>query len=603
MSGSVRIGSSSAAWGDATHSVRQLVEKGELDYLVSDCLDDVAMAGLVRAKAASADAGFLPDWLASVRPLLADIHRRGIRLVTNAGGMNPRACRAAFLAAAAEAGVDFRVAIVTGDDLLPMMSAIQRAGVRDLATDEPLPGELAAVNANLGAPGIVEALKAGADVVITGRVDPSALVLGPLMAAFSWDAEDYDRLAAGSLAGHIVGGGARATGGLFTDWEDVADGWHDMGLAIVDCARDGSFTVTKPDGTGGMVTTATVAEQIVDTIGDPQAFRAPDVCCDVSQVTLEQIAPDCVRVTGATGRGPGGNYTVGTVETEGFRLFSTFMVAGWQAGRKGKRAGEALVARAERFLNTAGLAPFRDVSIDVIGSEDGYGAGRRATEPQEVVVRIGLRHDDAQALDIFAREVAHAGMAMAQGVSGVSHGTVEPVLRVRSFLWPKHRVPVALTIQDEIHAVVVGETDEPHSPERPSIPASPAAAAFAVAVPLRAIALGRSGGSGNDAHVGLIARQPTFYAQLVHQVTEARVAEFFAHYCSGEVERFLLPGLQALSFVLHDALGGSGTASLRSDPYANTYAQRLLDLSIDVPADWLEHKGPLAGWRDRPDAE
>ncbi len=598
MSGSVRIGSSSAAGGDAAHTVRQLVARGDLDYLVSNCLEDVTMAVLARAKASSPDAGYTAEWLASIRPLLADIHRKGIRLVTNAGGLNPRACRASFLAAAAEAGLDFRVAIVTGDDLLPMLGAIQRAGVRELATDEPLPGELASINADLGAPGIVEALKAGADVVITGQVAASALVLGPLMAAFSWDAEDYDLLAAGSLAGHVVGGGAGATGGLHTDWVEVADGWPDMGSAIVDCERDGSFTVTKADGTGGMVTTGTVAEQIVDTIGDPQAYHMPDVCCDLSRVRLEQVGPDRVRVTGATGRAPGGDYRVSAVEADGFKLASTMLVAGWQAGRRGQRAAESIITRAGRLLAETGHTPFREVSIDVIGSEDSYRPAQRAEDSREAVIRIGLRHDDASALGLFSREVAHAGAVTAQGVSSMSHGTAEPAMRVRPFLWPKHRVPVALDLEGEIHAVVVGETDEPGSPVRPAVPASPGATAFTVAVPLRAIALGRSGGEDGDAHIGLIARQADFYAQLVSQVTEAKVAGFFAHHLKGDVERFLLPGLNAVSFVLHDALGGSGTASLRSDPRGKGYAPKLLDLSIDVPADWLEHKGPLAGWRD-----
>jgi hypothetical protein len=353
----VRIGGAAAAWGDTIHGARQLVEKAEIDYLVGDYLAEVTMALLARARAKSPEAGFIPDWLASVKPVLQPIRERGIRLVTNSGGMNPRAARDAFLAAAGEQGLDFKVAVVLGDDLMPIESEIRQAAPREMFSGATLPARFASLNAYLGAGAIARALAEGADVVITGRIVDSAMALGPLMHEFGWKEDDYDRLAAGSLAGHVIECGAQATGGLFTDWEEVADGWHDMGFPIVECAEDGSFTVTKPADTGGLVSVGTVAEQIVYEIGDPQSYRLPDVICDFSEVRLAQEGPDRVRVTGAQGRAPGPDLKVCGTHLDGFRLLTTYMIAGWQAGAKGRRTAEALVERNEPHARRQGLSP------------------------------------------------------------------------------------------------------------------------------------------------------------------------------------------------------------------------------------------------------
>ncbi|MEO3387916.1 acyclic terpene utilization AtuA family protein [Mesorhizobium sp. CAU 1741] len=594
----IRIGGAAAAWGDTILGARQLVEKGNVDYLVGDYLAEVTMALLARAKAKTPDGGYIPDWLASVKPLLPEIKRQGIKLVTNSGGMNPLACRDAFLAVAGEAGLKFNVAVVTGDDLTPYAPEIQAAQPAEMFSGAPLPKAFASMNAYLGAGAIAEALGHGAEIVITGRVVDSAMVLGPLMHEFGWTAQDHDRLAAGSLAGHVIECGAQATGGLFTDWEDVADGWSDMGFPIVECSADGSFVVTKPDGTGGIVTRGTVAEQIVYEIGDPQSYHLPDVVCDFSQVTLEEIGKDQVRVGNAKGRAPGPAYKVCGTHVDGFRIVTTYMIAGWQAGRKGRRTAEALVERTQRLMTAKGFAPYGEVSIEVIGAEDTYGANARPFEAREVIVKIGLKHEDMKALEIFAREFAHPGVSMAQGLTGVLHGRPKPtpVLRVHSFLWPKDKVPVEVHIGDETFAIDVAAGGAPSAATSHPAPEVPLINGANVSVPLRALAWGRSGDKGNHANIGIIARRPDYLPFIAAQVTEDRMAAFFAHYLKGEVRRYVLPGFHAVNFLLEDVLGGGGTASLRYDPQAKTYAQMVLDLPVEVPAAWLEAGGPLAEW-------
>ncbi|MEQ8451811.1 MAG: acyclic terpene utilization AtuA family protein [Nitratireductor sp.] len=595
----VRIGGAAAAWGDTLLGARQLVEKGDVDYLVGDYLAEVTMALLARARAKSPDGGFVPDWLASVEPVLPEIRKKRIRLVTDSGGMNPAACRDAFVAAADAAGLAFKVAVVTGDDLTAQADAIAAARPPEMFSAAPPPAAFASVNAYLGATAIAAALDAGADVVITGRVVDSAMTLGPLMHEFGWRHDDYHRLAAGSLAGHVIECGCQATGGLFTDWQEIADGWHDMGFPIVDCAADGSFVVTKPPGTGGKVSRGTVAEQIVYEIGDPRAYRLPDVTCDFSGVVLDEIGPDRVRVSGARGRAPGPDYKVCGTHLDGFRLVTTYMIAGFQAGAKGRRTAEALIERTARIMRAKGFAPYREVSIEVIGAEDTYGAARRAFEAREVVVKIGLKHDDARALEVFAREFAHPGVAMAQGLTGVMHGRPKPVpvLRVHSFLWPKRDVPVSIELDGDTRPAAIADTRAAADPPPHAAPPAPVAAGATTPVPLRALAWGRSGDKGNHANIGIVARRPEFYPWLCHQVTAARIAGFFAHYLEGEVRRYLLPGFDALNFLLEDVLGGGGTASLRYDPQAKTYAQMALDLTVEIPRAWLDPDGPLAGWR------
>ena len=414
----IRIGGAAAAWGDTILGARQLVEKGKVDYLVGDYLAEVTMALLARTRAKVPDGGFIPDWLASIKPLLPQIAEQGIKLVTNSGGMNPLACRDAFMAAAADAGLSFKVAVITGDDLKPQAGTIGEAAPAEMFSGAPLPKAFASINAYLGASAIADAFDSGAQVVITGRVVDSAMVLGPLIHEFGWSRDDYDRLAGASLAGHVIECGAQATGGLFTDWEAVADGWDDMGFPIVEVAEDGGFSVTKPEETGGMVTLGTVAEQIVYEIGDPRAYRLPDVCCDFSEVKLEETAKDTVRVSGARGCAPGPDYKVCGTYVDGFRLTTTYMIAGWRAGDKGRRTAEALVKRTGRLMEAKGFAPYREVSIEVIGAEDTYGAMRRDFEAREVIVKIGLKHEDPKALEIFAREFAHPGVSMAQGLTG-----------------------------------------------------------------------------------------------------------------------------------------------------------------------------------------
>jgi len=584
----VRIGGAAGFWGDTSIAAPQLVRAG-VDYLVFDYLAEITMSILARAKAKDPNAGYATDFATVVMPMIVrEAAERGTKIVANAGGVNPAACRDAVLAAAEKAGVALKVAVVDGDDLMSVADDLRAAGAREMYTGDPLPERLMSMNAYLGAGPIAAALGAGADVVITGRCVDSALVLGPLMHEFGWEADDWDRLAQGSLAGHVIECGAQATGGLFTDWEQVPR-WEDIGYPIAECRADGSFDVTKPDDTGGLVTPATVAEQVLYEIGDPGAYMLPDVTCDFRQVTIDEKGENRVALTGAKGRPPADSYKVSATWLDGYRANALLMIGGIDADRKARRVAEAILTRTRRIFAARNVGDYRRTSVEVLGAEDSYGPHARIHRPREVILKIAAHHDDRTALETLAREVAPSATSMSPGITGMGGGRpkVTPVVRLFSLLVPKDRVDAVVRLGDEAIPVAPppGEAEVP--PAEPLEPGpAEAAAGDTVAVPLVAIAHGRSGDKGDSANIGIRARKAEYLPLLRAALTEDAVAAWFAHILKGTVTRWELPGIDAFNFLLTEVLDGGGIASLRHDPQGKAYAQMLLDMPVQVPADW-----------------
>lgn len=604
MAETVRIGCGAGFWGDSPEGPAQLVKAG-IDYLILDYLAEITMSILARMRAKNPELGYATDFVSLVmKPLAQEVATRKIKVVTNAGGVNPQACRRALEAVLAEAGVKLKVAVVTGDDLSDMAGKYRANETREMFSGAPLPEKLASVNAYLGAFPIAAALAAGADIVITGRCVDSALALGPLIHEFGWTSGDADLLAAGSLAGHVLECGAQATGGIFTDWRLAAKGWDNMGFPIAECARDGTFHLTKPKGTGGLVSPATVAEQIVYEVGDPAFYVLPDVVCDWSQVQVEPAGKDRVKVGGARGLPPTASYKVSATYVDGFRSSVTMMIAGREAAAKARAVGEAILKRCRRLMREEGFADFTETSLEVLGAEASYGASSRAGETREVILKIAVKHASRDALAIFGREIYPAATSMAQGLTGFAGGRPEPtpVTRLFSFLVPKSEVAVKVSLDGR--DVPVSESDtkaiEPvrSSRARSAMPRTVAFAGKKARVPLIAIAHGRSGDKGDIANIGVLARRPEFAPVLRETLTAGAVKRYFSHFARGKVERFDWPGLKGLNFLLHEGLGGGGIASLRHDPQGKAMAQILMDFPVDVPAQWLERGGPLEGWSE-----
>lgn len=583
----VRIGGASGFWGDTAIAVPQLLG-AELDYLVFDYLAEVTMSILAAQRAKDPAAGYATDFVQiMMREALPMLKQRGIRVVANAGGVNPLACRDALLALAGELGIALRVGVVLGDDLRARADELAAAGVSEMFSGAPFPKRVASVNAYLGAFPIARALDAGCDVVITGRCVDSAVTLGVLIHEFGWTEQQLDQLAQGTLAGHLIECGAQGTGGLFTDWEQVPD-WENIGFPIIEAFADGRFVITKAAGTGGLVTPASVTEQMLYEIGDPRAYIVPDVVCDFTDVRMAQAGGERVEVSGALGRTPTDTVKVSATYADGYRNTGFLTIAGEQAAAKAHRTGQALLARMATMLAARGLPPFSETRIEVLGAEDMYGAHARP-DTREVVLKLAAKSVSKDSLELFAREFAPAATSMAPGTLGLVGGrpSPTPVVRLFSFLWPKRKLAVEIDVQGERSSVALASGEplalEALPPARRHIDAAIAETAYARTLPLIALAHGRSGDKGDKANIGIVARRPEYLAWLSAWLTPERVASHFAHRAPSKVERFDLPGVGAINFVLHDVLGGGGMASLHTDNLAKAYAQVLLAMQVPAP--------------------
>lgn len=593
----VRIGGAAGYWGDSAEAARQLVEKGNVNYLVFDYLAEVTMSVLVRARAKSPEAGYARDFVDRVmKPLLPDIQRRGIRVVANAGGVNISACASALAKVVEEAGLQLRIATVTGDDLMPQADALRNQDVRDMTTGKPMPGQLISANAYLGAFPIAAALDAGADIVITGRCVDSATTLGVLIHEFGWQPEDYDRLAAGTLAGHILECGAQSTGGNFTDWRDVVSGWSDMGYPIAECERSGQFSITKPEGTGGLVSRLSVSEQIVYEIGDPGAYLMPDVVCDFRRVSVTECGTNRVTVEGARGYPPPLNFKVSATWEDGYRATANTIIAGSDVVAKAKAYSSALLERVNRLIQSRNLGPLSGSAVHLIGAETLLGPHARpeAQETREVMVRIDVRHARREALEIFSKEVTGVALSMSTGrcASGGGRPKVTPVIAQFAFLVARDKVNVQVHVdgvQISYAPTPIAQYFDPAQMAQLSIALPVAAEVELVQVPLIELAVARSGDKGDSVNVGVVARHPDLLPWLKQGLTAERVGAWFSHVMRGTATRYDMPGLLSLNFVLANALDGGGTSSLYLDGQGKTYAQQLLAMCIEVPKSMLVH--------------
>ncbi|MGD9921216.1 MAG: acyclic terpene utilization AtuA family protein [Lautropia sp.] len=592
----VRIGCGSGFWGDTPEGVRQMILCDEIEYFIGDYLAEITMSILARAMQRNPMHGYAPDFVTSViKPYAKEIALKGLKVVVNAGGLNLLGCKAEVERELASQGVSLKVAVVLGDDLMPQIEKLRNEGLWEMFSGESLPVRPLSANAYLGAFPIAAALDRGADIVITGRCVDSALALGPLIHEFGWKEDQFDMLAAGSLVGHVIECGPQCTGGIYTDWEEVADGWADIGFPIAECRDDGSFVVTKPKGTGGKVSWGTIAEQITYETDDPETYVLPDVVCDISRVTVEEVGPDRVRVSGAKGKPCTNTYKVSVTYQDGYRCLATLLIKGISAVAKARAVGAAILKRTRSILEREGLGDFSDTSVEVLGAEDTYGPHARISASREVILKVAVRHRCKQAAEIFSGEIASASTGMAQGIAGVMGGrpAVQPVIRLHSSLVSKARVSAEVRLAGESVAVRIRSHGIDIPPRKVSEAAGDSTGARPqdvsdVVVSLATLAYGRSGDKGDVSNIAVLARTAAYLPFIKAQVTADAVAEYMAHAIKGPVERFDWPGLRGVNLVLHGALGGGGTSSLRYDPQGKAHGQMLMDFPVRVPAGILD---------------
>lgn len=584
----VRIGGATASFSDTALSVPQLLAHGELDYLIFDYLAEGSMGIFGRMQAADPAAGYGTDFLTvHVGPYLHEIASQGIKVVANAGGVNPAGLATALEDLISEKGLELNVAYVAGDDLRGREAELRAAGCRDMFTGSDFPDDVLSSNAYLGAFPIAAALAAGADMVITGRVVDSAVVLGPLIHEFGWRAEDWDLLAAGTLAGHVLECGAQVSGGTFTDWREVPD-WANIGYPVGECRADGTFIVTKPGGTGGLVSVGTVAEQILYEVGDPADYIVADVRCDFSNITLKQVAPNRVLVSGAKGRPATDTYKACVTFHAGWRAIAYQPIIGEDAAEKAARQSEALFSRSRTLLRARNLPDFIRTDTVLIGGEASFGVHANPTGSREVVSKLVADHSTQEGAGIFAREQWAGISGMAVGTSINLATSVLPLTGIFLFLINKQTIVPTMTLNGVVQELPAhpgsSVNAERQAPKRRKPPAVLGGELTASLVDL---AWARSGDKGHLFNVAVIARKPEYLPYLQACLAPAAVGEWYRHFGpdgrAPKVDCYDVPGLHALNFVVHDALQGGINASTRLDPAAKGMAQMLLRFPIRIP--------------------
>lgn len=427
MKPSIRIASGQGFWGDLQSAPLQQVSRGPIDYLVMDYLAEVTMSILQKQRMRNPDLGYARDLVDVCEEILPYLVERGITLITNGGGVNPLAARDRIFEVARKQGVKgLKIGVVTGDDILPRISELVDEGheLRHMETNEPIASvkdRLLSANVYTGAWPLVEALRQGAQIIITGRTTDTGLTLAPMIHEFGWGEQDWDLLSAGTVAGHINECGAQASGGNFLgDWRSLKN-MHDVGFPIIEAYPDGTFVVTKHEGTGGAVTRETVSEQLMYEIGDPAMYITPDCIADFSSIHLEDLGYDRVRVFGITGKPYTPSYKVSASYIDGFVAFGSLTYSAPDAYEKAQAADAILRKRLEML----GLS-FDEIRTEYVGLNACHGPIAAKIEPNEVMMRIGVRGHDKAAIERFSKELAPLILTGPPSVTGFSGGRPKP---------------------------------------------------------------------------------------------------------------------------------------------------------------------------------
>lgn len=423
----VKIASGQGFWGDLLSAPLMQVSKGDIDYLMLDYLAEVTMSILQKQKMKNPEAGYAKDLIQTCEDVLPFIKQKGIKLITNGGGVNPEAAMEAVFGIAKKLGITgLKIGIVTGDNILMNIDGLIQNGnsMNNMETGQPIievKHKLLSANVYFGALPIVEALKAGADIVITGRTTDTGLTLAPMIYEFGWSFTDWDKLAAGTVAGHINECGAQASGGNFLgDWESLPD-MANVGFPIIEAYEDGSFIVTKHDGTGGAVTRETVSEQLMYEIGNPAEYITPDCIADFTSINLEDLGNNRVKVYGIKGQPATEYYKVSASYSDGYVAFSSLTYCAPDAYKKAQVADSILRKRLEQL----GLQ-FDEIRTEYIGMNACHGPIAKVIEPNEVMMRIGVRSRDYASVERFGKEIAPLILTGPPSVTGFAGGRPKP---------------------------------------------------------------------------------------------------------------------------------------------------------------------------------
>ncbi len=591
----IKIGNAGGYWGDDPSALYRQVTGGHLDYITIDFLAEITMSIMQKQQARDPSLGYARDFIAMLRPVLKSIIANKTTIITNAGGINPQGCAKAIAALGAELGVKPKISIVYGDDILNSIDELSSKGASftNMETGEnfaPVKDRIEAANIYFGAAPVVEALRHAPDIIITGRVTDTGITMAAMIHEFGWALDDWDKLAHGIVAGHIMECGTQATGGNFTDWEQVPS-FDQVGFPIVEVCEDGTFIVTKHENTGGLVAVDTVREQLFYEMGNPTAYITPDVIADFSTIVLADAGSNKVKVSGVKGYAPTPLYKVSMAYEDGFKAQGSIIISGPNARKKAEKFSEIFWKRCE--------GEFEETLTEYVGWNACQRSLVHRDDGNEILLRLGVRAAEQAQLYKFSKLIPSLILSGPPGVAVL--GGVPKPQKVVSY-WPAlipkdicHPIIAryendALADVQEVTSTATGNF-EPQ--EKNAQTASAATETIETCIlkqsmdwPLLSqICLARSGDKGDTANIGVMARSPKAYAFLKQYLTAAKVKSLFQELCHGTVTRYELPSMQGFNFLLDSSLGGGGTKTLRLDAQGKTFAQALLAQRAPIPAN------------------
>ncbi|MBI4445963.1 MAG: DUF1446 domain-containing protein [Acidobacteria bacterium] len=594
MKKSVRVGNASGYWGDDLAALMQQLSGGPIDYVTLDFLAEITMSILQKQRARDSRLGYAADFVDQIREALPLLKTTGIRVISNAGGINPAGCAEKIAAIARESVGALSIAVVSGDDLMGRLDDLRSRGIslQNMETGEDfslIHSRVESANAYLGAAPVVQALREGAQLVVTGRVTDTGITAAVPLYEFDWSLSDWDRIASAVVAGHIIECGTQASGGNLTDWREVP-GFENLGYPIAEFFPDGSFQITKHENAGGLVNVKTVTEQLVYEMGDPRRYITPDAIADFTSIVLKDLGDNRVRISGVRGSPPTDNLKVSISYQNGFKAHGTLLVSRPEAADKAR-------ALAEMFWKRLGLA-FEETSVELVGHNAAHRHLVPAADPPEILLRLGVRDSDRDKVEEFSKKFTSLILSGPSGVAIVgSRPRTQEVVAYWPCLIPVQEVSAEVSILEGAKKFVVSSIipEQAPTPDRElQAPGEPTTSVSGKdkkkrrRVVLKEICYARSGDKGDMANIGVVARTPAIYEWMVEELTAQKVKEFFGEICGGRVERFEVPNLWALNFLLHESLGGGGTVSLRIDPQGKTLASALLLMQVDVPEGLFE---------------
>ncbi len=597
MKRKIRIGNASGYWGDDLSAMKRQLTGGPLDYITMDFLAEITMSILQRQRRQSPDLGYAVDFLSQLEECLPLIVKKNVRVISNAGGINPIGLGRKIVALAQSMGLNIKVGVVYGDDIADQLYELSAAGERftNMETGESfydVRSSITTANIYLGAEPVVKALEAGCQIVVTGRVTDTGITLAPMIHEFGWAMDDWDKMAAGIVAGHMIECGAQATGGNITDWQDVKN-YDNIGYPIIEMSNSGEFIVTKHRNTGGMVSEKTVKEQLVYEMGDPASYISPDGVARFDTVQIKAVGPNKVKVWGIQGMPEPDFLKVSMSYDDGYKASGEVLVSGPDIHAKAESI-------ASIFWNKLNYE-YESSRTEMIGTGSIWPRQLTSCEANEILLRFGVRDHDRSKVEQFGKALSTLILSGPAGMAVTGQGRPKPKSVIA--YWPAliHRSRVKAKVlvigtggEEDFHEIsfpirvreVPSEAKKTTRAARPVIKAK----GRLKTVRLQEICYARSGDKGDTCNIGVLARSPEVYDWIIGNLTPAIVKKFFAGITFGKVVRYELDNIQALNFLLEQTLDGGGTRSLMIDPQGKTLAQALLQMPVKVPESLLGHK-------------